>query len=101
MSRLINVIIQSQLKIERIVFVFRFHCVSWIEHYEWNIVQAIEYAFHETLVNSSHATGGMSDKDRSIRSVASCLAISKLRMAIQLEWNQEQIAQFNRYHQRD
>jgi hypothetical protein len=81
--------------------VFRLQAVFSLDHYQWNILQAIEYAFYEAMVNSSHPTGGMSDKDRSIRSVASCLAISKLRMAIQLEWNQEQIDQFNRYHQRD
>lgn len=77
-------------------------------YYQWTISQAIECAFHETLINPADQTDDiyseewiLSRKDAMAESVVFCMALSKLRMAIELQWNQSQIDQFHRYHHID
>lgn len=72
---------------------------------QWSLSQAIECAFHETLANPADQLNEIysrewifSRKDATIESVVYCMAISKLHMAIELQWNQTQIDQFHRYH---
>ena len=76
--------------------------------YQWTISQAIECAFYETLINPADQTDEiyseewiLSREDAMNESVVNCMAISKLHMAIELQWNQTQIDQFHRYHVTD
>lgn len=65
---------------------------------EWTLEMAMNYVFHETLINSNRVH--IEDAYQKINnSVGHVLALTKLSMAVELNWTIEHINKYMRFHE--
>ncbi|CAF1221082.1 unnamed protein product [Rotaria magnacalcarata] len=63
---------------------------------EWTVLKALAYTFHEVIYTSDEKLVKISKSIQVL--VHCCLSITKLSLVITLDWTQEQLSQFEKYH---